>query len=91
MKTKNYKHPNHRPSVHIRIERFFRHRSFLSFVLLAMALGLVKYETHVLAIVHDMYYGQGIGFLTNYGHHDEITRMPVDYGSKVKHVLVSGE
>ena len=91
MKTKNYKHPNHLPSVHVRVERFFRHRSFLSVVLMVMALGLVKYETHVFAIVHEMYYGQGVGFLATYGHHDEITRMPIDYGNKVKHTLVAGD
>jgi hypothetical protein len=91
MKTKTVKHPNHLPSIHVRVERFFRHRASLALVLSFMALGLVKYETHALAIVHEMYYGQGVGFLTNYAHHDEITRMPIDYGGKVKHALVSGE
>lgn len=91
MKTKTYKHPNHIPSVHVRVERFFRHRTFLTVVLAFMALGLIKYETHMLAIIHQVYYGQGVGFLTTYAHHDEITRMPVDYGGKVRHALISGD
>lgn len=90
MKNKNIKHPNHLPTVHIRIERFFRHQTFLTVVLAGMALGLIKYQTHMLAIIHDIYYGQGVGMVSAYTHHEETTRMPVEYGNPVRHTPISG-
>lgn len=88
MKTKNSKIPT---SVHVRIERFFRHRGFLTLVLSFMALGFIKYQTHMLAIVHDVYYGQGMDMLSSYTHHQETTRMPISYGSSVRLAPISGE
>lgn len=90
MKTKNIKHPNHAPTIHVQVERFFRHRAFLSLVLSFMAIGLVKYETHMLAVIHDIYYGQGIDMISSFTHHEEITRMPISYGSSVRHTPISG-
>jgi hypothetical protein len=92
MKNKNIKkHPNHHPTVHIRIERFFRHRSMLTLILSFMAIGVVKYQTHMLGVIQEMYYGQGFGMLSSYTHHDEVTRMPVSYGSSVRTSPISGE
>jgi hypothetical protein len=89
MKTKNSKHQH--TTVHVRIERFFRHRTMLSFVLSFMALGLIKYQSHMLAVIHELYYGQGMGMLSSYTHHDEVTRMPITYGSNVRNTPISGE
>jgi hypothetical protein len=88
MKTKNSKTPT---SVHVRVERFFRHRSFLSIVLSIMALGFIKYQSHALAIMHEIYYGQGVSMLSSYTHHEEITRMPVSYGAGARVAPISGE
>ena len=90
MKTKNIKHPNHHPTIHIRIERFFRHRTFLTMTLSFMAIGVVKYQTHMLDVIHEMYYGHGLGLMSTYTHHDEVTRMPVSYGSSMRIAPISG-
>lgn len=89
MKTKNSK--KHPTSVHVKVERFFRHRTFLSLVLSFMAIGLIKYQSHMLTVLHELYYGQGVGMLSSYTHHDEVTRMPITYGSNVRSAPISGE
>ena len=89
MKNKNSKH--HHTTVHVKIERFFRHRTILSVVLSFMALGLIKYQSHMLTVIHELYYGQGVGMLSGYTHHDEVTRMPITYGSNVRNTPISGE
>jgi hypothetical protein len=89
MKNKNSKH--HHTSVHVKVEQFFRHRTFLTLVLSFMAVGLIKYQTHMLVVVHELYYGQGMGMLSSYTHHDEVTRMAVTYGSNVRTTPISGE
>ena len=89
MKTKNSKHQH--VSVHMRIERMFRHHSFLTFTLSVMAIGLIKYQTHALHIVQELYYGHGVGMVSSYTHHQETTRMPVTYGSSVRIAPISGE
>lgn len=87
MKTNNHK--NHHKSVHQRIEYLFRHRTFLVLVLSFMALGLIKYEMQLLGILHEMY-GHGLGLMSTYTH-QEITRMPVQYGNEIRHTATSGE
>ncbi|HEU4913989.1 MAG TPA: hypothetical protein VFT16_01095 [Candidatus Saccharimonadales bacterium] len=89
MKTKNSK--KHPTSVHVRVERFFRHRSFLALVLSFMAVGVMKYESHMLGVLHELYYGEGLSMFSVYAHHEEVTRMPVDYGSSVRYTPNSGE
>ncbi len=78
-------------SIHVRVERFFRHRTFLGLVLSFMAIGFIKYQSHVAAVVQEIYSGQGTGLLSSYTHHQEITRMPITYGNNVKHTPISGE
>lgn len=87
---KNKNHQKHHLSVHQRIERLAHHRGMLTFILGFMAIGLIKYEAHFLSIMHDMY-NQGFGFVSTYAHHDEVTRMPVQYGSAARDATTSGE
>jgi len=56
-----------------------------------MALGFIKYQSHALAIMHEIYYGQGVSMLSSYTHHEEITRMPVSYGAGARVAPISGE
>lgn len=86
MKNKNSK--NH-ISVHQRIERLCHHKFMLGGILVFMAIGLIKYETHIFGILHDMY-NQGFGMIGNYAHHDEVTRMPIQYGSGMRSTNISG-
>jgi len=89
MKTKTHQH--HHVSVHQKVERFFRHRTVLTVVLSFMALALLKYEVQLLGVIH-MAYNQGFGLVASYTpHHDEITRMPIQYGSNVRNTTTSGE
>lgn len=88
MKTKISKKPT---SIHVRVERFFRHRTSLGLVLSIMALGCIKYQDHLAAVVHEIYTGQGNDVLSVSSHHQEITRMPVSYGGSVKLTPISGE
>lgn len=94
MKNKNNKtnihHSRRHVSSHVRVERFFRHRTFLSVVLGFMILGLIKYESNLMGIMHQ-FYGQGFGFVSAYAHHDEVTRMPINYGVTTRHNDISGE
>jgi hypothetical protein len=90
MKTKNIKHRNNHHTVHIRIERFFRHRTVLSIVASFMAVGVVKYQTHMMSVIQEMY-GHGFGMVSTYTHHEEVTRMPVSYGVSVRPSPISGE
>jgi ssDNA-specific exonuclease RecJ len=87
MKNKNSKH---HLSIHQRLERLAHHRAILSCILSFMAIGFIKYETQVLYVLHDAY-NQGFGMVSVYTHHDEITRMPVQYGSSMRGTLISGE
>ncbi len=88
MKTKNNKH---QVGLHVRVERFFRHRIVLAFVLTSMAIGLIKYETHLVSMIQQVYYGTGVSLVSGYTHHQEITRMPISYGPGVRFVTTSGE
>ena len=76
-------------SIHQRIERACHHRALLSFVVTFMLLGLMKYQTEMSAMFRGAY-NQGFGFVSIY-HHDEITRMPVQYGDNRRATLTSGE
>ncbi|MEK7152999.1 MAG: hypothetical protein AAB834_03565 [Patescibacteria group bacterium] len=87
MKTNTNQHPL---SVHQRTEEFFRHRAILTLVLAFMALGLVKYESHLLGIVQQVY-AEGFGLVNVYTHHEETTRMPVNFGSNVRTTDISGQ
>jgi hypothetical protein len=87
---KSKKIQEHHLSIHQRIERLSHHRGTLTFILSFMAIGLVKYETHFLTILHDMY-NQGFGLIGTYAHHDEVTRMPVQYGPSARSTTTSGE
>lgn len=89
MKTNTQK-GSHHLSVHQRLERLAHHKGVLTFILTFMTLGLVKYEAHFLSILHDMY-NQGFGLVSTYAHHDEITRMPIQYGPGTRNVTTSGE
>ena len=88
MKIKTSKH--HHISVHQKVEQFFRHRTVLTIILSFMAIGLIKYEVRLFGVIHDIY-NQGFGMLSTYAHHEEVTRMPVQYGSAVRHTSISGQ
>jgi len=75
----------------MRIERFFRHRSVLLLVLLSMGIGLLKYQTHLALIVGETYYGSSWDMLSTNARHEEITRMPVEYGTGIRFATHSGE
>jgi len=88
MKNKNNHH--HHVSVHQKLERIAHHRLVLSAILGFMVLGLIKYETNLLFVIHDAY-NQGFGFVSAYAHHDEVTRMPIQYGSGMRTTSTSSE
>lgn len=75
------KHSKHYLTAHQRIERFFRHRVFLMVVLASMGIGLLKYQSNLLGAMQQLYYGNGLSFLHANASHEEITRMPVNYGT----------
>jgi hypothetical protein len=55
-----------------------------------MALSFLKYETQFLHVLHSAY-GEGFGMVSAYTHHDEVTRMAVQYGSSMRATSTSGE
>ena len=56
-----------------------------------MAMGYLKYETQLFHTLHDAY-NQGLGFVSSYTpHHEEVTRMPIQYGSGMRSAFISGE
>lgn len=84
MKIKKVKHPyhsSHHVTNHQKIERFFRHRFFLSVILFIMGLSFVKYQTKMVAVLTDIHFGDDIEILVDKTHHYETIRMPVEYGS----------
>jgi hypothetical protein len=87
MKNKNNKH---HVSIHQKLERLAHHRVVLTCVLSFMALSFLKYETQFLHILHSAY-NEGFGLVGVYAHHDEVTRMPVQYGGNVRTAPISGE
>ncbi len=88
---KNKKIQNHdHISVHQRLERLAHHRIILSCILSFMALSFLKYETQFLHIMQGAY-GEGFGMVGAYAHHDEVTRMPVQYGAGMRSAHISGE
>jgi uncharacterized membrane protein YkgB len=88
MKNKNNKH--HHVSIHQRIERLSHHNIVLSVVVSFMLLGFIKYETRMLGFIN-AYYSHGFGVMTHlYEHHDEVTRMQVQYGSGMRYTTISG-
>jgi hypothetical protein len=87
MKNKN---SNHHLSIHQKLERLAHHQAVLSCILSVMALGLLKYETQAFYVLQNAYY-QGFGMASVYAHHDEITRMPVQYGRDMRTTLISGQ
>ena len=93
MKNKNYKHHRHHVTIHQRLERFAHHRAVLSVILSFMALGYIKYETQLLQMLREAY-SHGFSLVGSYSyhepHHQEVTRMPVEYGS-VRPISTSGE
>jgi hypothetical protein len=88
---KNKNHKQHHLTVHQRIERLSHHNIVLMGIVFFMLLGFVKYEVRLLGLFHE-FYGQGYGMLSNYyPHHDEVTRMPIQYGSSMRSATISGE
>ena len=77
-------------SIHMKVEYFFRHRAFLAVVLLAMTVGLLKYQENLKVVLRQISSGD-VAVLNNYLHHDEITRMPINYGVRVRYVSTSDE
>lgn len=89
MKTK--RHRKHHISVHQRVERLCHHRAFLAGILFVMGVGLVKYETHASLILQPTT-NPTLGYSTvNAPHHEEITRMPIQYGSALRPTHTSSE
>lgn len=87
MKTKKRKH---HLSIHQRVERLCHHQVVLTGILLFMSLSFLKYEIKLFGILHELY-NQGFGLMSSYTHHDEVTRMPVQYGSSSRNAPISGE
>jgi hypothetical protein len=92
MKNKNSK--NHM-TIHQRLERLAHHRAVLTVVLSFMALGYLKYETQFAHMLHEAYV-HGFSMVSAYTHHEsphhqEVTRMPVEYGSGIRTTFTSGE
>jgi len=88
---KNKNHKNHRHiTIHQRLERLAHHHVVLSCILTFMALSFLKYETQFLHIFHTAY-KEGFSLVGSYAHHDEVTRMPVQYGSNMRSTYISGE
>ncbi len=83
MKNKKSKHPYHsvhHVTHHQKIERFFRHRAILSFVLFAMGISVVKYQSHFLAVIQHIQSEGRTETVQKFEQHHETIRMPVDYG-----------
>lgn len=87
MKNKNSKH---HLSIHQRIERLCHHNAVLSGVVFFLILGLIKYQSHMFGVLQKAY-DEGFGITSLYAHHDEVTRMPIQYGSGVRTNHISGE
>jgi hypothetical protein len=95
MKNKNNKHHRHYVTVHQRLERLAHHRIVLTVILAFMALSYIKYETQLVQMLHDAY-AHGFSMIGAYAHHEaphheEVTRMPVQYGSGMRSTSISGE
>lgn len=92
MKHKNNKH--HHISIHQRLERLAHHRAVLTVVLSFMALGYIKYETQLLQMLREAY-SHGFGLVGSYAHHEphhqEVTRMPIEYDNSMRSPSTSGE
>lgn len=88
MKNKNHKH---HVTIHQKLERLAHHKVVLTVILSFMALGYLKYETQLFHHLQDAY-NQGFGFVSSYTpHHEEVTRMPVQYGAGMRSAFISGE
>jgi hypothetical protein len=86
MKNKNH----HHITVHQRLERLAHHHIVLTCILTFMGLSFLKYETQFFHIFEKAYH-EGFGLVSSYAHHDEVTRMPVQYGSSLRAAPISGE
>jgi len=87
MQNKNYQH---HVTIHQKIERLCHERTVLAAILACMIVGVMKYEPHVMGIMQSVYH-EGFGLTGSYTNHQEITRMPVQYGSNMRHAPISGE
>jgi hypothetical protein len=90
MKNKNNKHHVTYVTIHQKLERLAHHRVVLTCILSFMVLSFLKYETQFLHVLHTAY-GEGFGLVSSYTHHDEVTRMAVQYGSSMRSTSTSGE
>jgi hypothetical protein len=90
MKNKNNKHHISYVTVHQKLERLAHHRILLTCILSFMALSFLKYEMQFFHVMHSAY-SEGIGMVGGYAHHDEVTRMPVQFGNGMRSTFISGE
>lgn len=89
MKNKNHKHHISYITIHQKLERLAHHRIILVCILGFMGLSFLKYETQFLHVLHGAY-NEGFSMISSYTHHDEVTRMPVQFGSNVRSTYISG-
>lgn len=88
MKNKNHKH---HITIHQHLERLAHHRIVLTCILSFMALSFLKYETQFFHVLHSAY-GEGFSMVSAYTvHHEEVTRMPVQFGNSMRSTYTSGE